>query len=80
MALIGEAQQRFLDAIAHFERAAGKLLEKQVKAEEVAQQLRALQAGQAKLESENRALRARNREISERLERAIAGLRETLNA
>ncbi len=77
MALIGEAQQRFLDAIAHFERAAGKLLEKQANAEEVAQQLR---AEQAKLESENRALRARNRVISERLERAIAGLRETLNA
>lgn len=78
MALMSEAQTRFLDALERFERAAGELLQKQMSGQQVFEQLRALRAEHAALAAENRALRAQNSAISARLEQAISGLRETL--
>ncbi len=87
MVSLDEAQAQFLRAIEGLEAATAKLRAKQAQAATEAQEIEALRAGYAKLtkayaqlDSENRGLRDKNAKISERLDRAISGLRETLGA
>jgi len=73
MPSLTEAQQQFFRAIERLEKAGARVQEKQAEHDK-------LRKAYAQLDAENRSLRALNAKISERLERAIAQLRETLEA
>ena len=73
MPSLNEAQQQFFRAIERLEKASARVQEKQAEHDK-------LRKAYAQLDAENRSLRALNAKISERLERAIAQLRETLEA
>lgn len=80
MGALEEAQQRFHRAAEALEQAHARAAERRRAEDEAGQALSALKSEYAALEAEHKALRKQYKEISQKLDEAIAGLREVLDA